>query len=241
MNNVRSYAQRRSFFTCVVSLKSYEALPRYHTLDANFYTVLEIDFEASNNDIKRAYFKRSKTCHPDMNTTDSAKAQYKDVRDAYEVLGNPNKREQYDTLMKRRQDFGSDRKGTRYNKVDEWIKSAQKDGFYKNQEQMQDDLDKKFYGNKTWEEMDPFYQEDLEMKRQQSEFFYGKPNSPMHPGSKEFKNFERAVMGFKRNPKSGGGVSTSVSKDDFSVPKNMKFILVIYTLIIGGILTVVND
>ena len=68
---------RRFFFTCVSSYKSHESLPMYHTSDANFYTVLEIEKDASPSQVKNAYFEKSKELHPDKNDADDAELKFR--------------------------------------------------------------------------------------------------------------------------------------------------------------------
>ena len=90
---------RRFFVTCIASYKSHDSLPIFHTSNANFYTVLEIEKDASSAQVKNAYFEKSKELHPDKNDTEEAKQNYKDVREAYDILGDKRKRRVYDKLL----------------------------------------------------------------------------------------------------------------------------------------------
>ena len=93
---IQNLIPRRLFVTCFASYKSYDGLPRYHNSEPNFYTVLEVETDASTSKIKEAYFEKSKKLHPDVNKTEDAKQNYKDVREAYDILGDKKKRKVYD-------------------------------------------------------------------------------------------------------------------------------------------------
>ncbi len=63
----------------------------------NFYEVLWVDKNASNEDIKRAYRKKAMQYHPDRNSWDKrAEEKFKEVNSAYDTLWDENKRKQYD-------------------------------------------------------------------------------------------------------------------------------------------------
>ena len=62
----------------------------------DYYEVLEIEKNASEAEIKKAYRKMAKLYHPDVNHNDkTTEAKFKEVNEAYEVLSNPQKRSQY--------------------------------------------------------------------------------------------------------------------------------------------------
>lgn len=64
---------------------------------ADYYSVLGVGKDASQEDIKKAFRKQAKKYHPDANPNDpSAEQRFKDLNEAYEVLGDPEKRQQYD-------------------------------------------------------------------------------------------------------------------------------------------------
>lgn len=60
----------------------------------NYYEILGISKDASQDEIKKAYRKKSKELHPDTSTGDEEK--FKQVREAYDTLSDPNKRQMYD-------------------------------------------------------------------------------------------------------------------------------------------------
>lgn len=64
----------------------------------NYYEILGTSKDATQDEIKKAYRQKSKMYHPDINKSDNAEAMMKKVNQAYDVLGDPAKRQQYDTM-----------------------------------------------------------------------------------------------------------------------------------------------
>src|SRR5690606_18739667 len=63
----------------------------------DYYEVLEVSREASDDDIRRAYRKLALKHHPDRNQGDaSAEAKFKEATEAYSVLSDAEKRAAYD-------------------------------------------------------------------------------------------------------------------------------------------------
>lgn len=63
----------------------------------DYYEVLGVDKNATDADIKKAYRALAKKYHPDMNPGDkTAEAKFKEVNEAYDVLGDAEKRAKYD-------------------------------------------------------------------------------------------------------------------------------------------------
>src|ERR687896_2372406 len=62
----------------------------------DYYKVLGVDRKASQDDIKKAYRKLARQYHPDTNNDTGAEERFKQVSEAYDVLGDPEKRKKYD-------------------------------------------------------------------------------------------------------------------------------------------------
>lgn len=62
----------------------------------DYYEVLGVSKDSSDAEIKSAYRKLAKQYHPDINKEEGAEAKFKEIQEAYDVLGDENKRRQYD-------------------------------------------------------------------------------------------------------------------------------------------------
>ena len=60
----------------------------------NYYQILNINKDASQSEIKKAYRQLSKQFHPDVNPGGEDK--FKEIAEAYDVLSDEKKRKQYD-------------------------------------------------------------------------------------------------------------------------------------------------
>jgi len=89
----------------------------------DYYKLLGVDKKASEKDIKQAYRRLARKHHPDVNQgSKEAEAKFKQINEAYEVLGDSDKRKKYDEL------------GANWKQYDQWQQQGgQSDGFNWNQ------------------------------------------------------------------------------------------------------------
>ncbi len=70
-------------------------------LDKNFYKTLGVSDDASDKEITKAYRKLARSYHPDANPGDTkAEERFKEISEAYDVIGDPDKRKEYDDVRK---------------------------------------------------------------------------------------------------------------------------------------------
>lgn len=71
-------------------------------MEKNYYEILEVDRHASSDIIKKAYTTLAKKYHPDLQPDDQkedAKKKLQKINEAYETLGNIEKKKIYDSLI----------------------------------------------------------------------------------------------------------------------------------------------
>ncbi|MEO5390250.1 DnaJ domain-containing protein, partial [Bifidobacterium bifidum] len=67
-------------------------------LSKDFYKVLGVSKDATEDDITKAYRKLARKYHPDLNKTKEAEERFKDISEAYDVLSNKEQRQKYDAI-----------------------------------------------------------------------------------------------------------------------------------------------
>ncbi|KAL3094732.1 hypothetical protein niasHS_006027 [Heterodera schachtii] len=65
-------------------------------LPKDYYKILGLSKTAKESDIKKAYYEMAKKYHPDVNKAKGASEKFQELSEAYEVLGDPKRRADYD-------------------------------------------------------------------------------------------------------------------------------------------------
>ncbi|HSH10611.1 MAG TPA: DnaJ domain-containing protein, partial [Ilumatobacter sp.] len=69
--------------------------------EKDYYAILDVAADASQKDITKAYRKLARQLHPDQNPGDAnSEDRFKEVSAAYDVLGDEDKRKQYDEVRR---------------------------------------------------------------------------------------------------------------------------------------------
>ncbi|MDR1016092.1 MAG: molecular chaperone DnaJ [Coriobacteriales bacterium] len=71
-----------------------------NTQTSDYYDILGVSHDASDSEIKKAFYKKARQLHPDVNKAPDAEEQFKSLNEAYEVLSDKQKRSQYDRFGK---------------------------------------------------------------------------------------------------------------------------------------------
>ena len=62
----------------------------------DYYEILGVGRASTQDDVRRAYRRLARKFHPDVNKSPDAEGKFKEIAEAYEVLGDPQKRKRYD-------------------------------------------------------------------------------------------------------------------------------------------------
>ncbi len=62
----------------------------------DYYEILGVARDASEADVKKAFRRKARETHPDVNGADNAEEQFKLINEAYDVLSDPQKRQMFD-------------------------------------------------------------------------------------------------------------------------------------------------
>ena len=72
----------------------------------NYYSILEVAENATEEEIKKSYRKLANKYHPDKNWDSGAEEKFKEIASAYEILGDKEKKKAYDDSRRPRPDQG---------------------------------------------------------------------------------------------------------------------------------------
>ena len=70
---------------------------------SSLYSILGVAQSSSESEIKQAYFSLAKKFHPDVNKDPKAKEKFSEISQAYETLGNPERKKDYDSSQSPKQ------------------------------------------------------------------------------------------------------------------------------------------
>jgi DnaJ-class molecular chaperone len=87
-------------------------------MEKDYYKILEINKNATEEEIKKAYRKLALQYHPDKNQNNEAYAEkFKEISEAYMILGDKNKKSNYDSFGYNANDFNDEDPFSNFNNI----------------------------------------------------------------------------------------------------------------------------
>jgi molecular chaperone DnaJ len=102
---------------------------RKEWLESDYYALLGVPKDASDKDIKKAYRKLAQKYHPDRNPGDAtAEEKFKEINEAYDVIGDAETRKEYDHIREMGYFVGGPGGGQQYVRVEDLFGGQQPGG-----------------------------------------------------------------------------------------------------------------
>jgi len=157
----------------------------------NFYQILGVPQNASQSEIKSAYYKLAKQYHPDVNKGNEER--FKEISSAYETLSAVDKRKNYDEMLKYGGGSSYSNQGQQYsNQQSSWQQQYQQyQQYYNQQQQQQNQSGADGTGRRKgfWEQYTEYYYDPTsnKYKARSNSQFYEDPNTAYYRQHQTFK------------------------------------------------------
>ena len=187
----------------------------------DYYKILEVDSNATADQIKKSYRRLAMTYHPDRNPGNkAAEDMFKEINEAYDVLSNPEKRKKFDLMRDGKNnstDFYTKNSGSSYsNKYSGGRSSSTSKASSKAQKDADDfDLDLDYFKRKTSEYSDFFNNFFRNSTLFKGDDFTG-PMNMGNPGEFTIKELAEKVVELT------GSASKIVFEPAFRVPEALR-------------------